>query len=240
MNRPRAQAPDRASTPRDRPAELKVFISHREAVCGECQAELERGRWIFLAGERGAICLACADLDHLVFLPSGDAALTRRAKKYSRLSAVVLKFSRAQNRYERQGILVDESALARAEVECFADEEARQRRRLRDTQRREGLDERYLTHFAERIRALFPGCPPGREYVIAEHTCLKHSGRIGRSVAAKQLDEEAVRLAVAAHVRHVETNYDELLGAGWERSDARSNVIDEVERILDLWAGRSG
>ena len=40
-----------------------------------------------------------------------DAALTLRAKKNSRLSAVVVRFSRARKRYERQGILVAEDAL---------------------------------------------------------------------------------------------------------------------------------
>lgn len=80
--------------------------------------------------------MRCADMDHLVFLPSGDAALTRRAKANSRLSAVVVRFSRAGKRYERQGILVEEHALERAERECLADEEARARRRERDAQRR--------------------------------------------------------------------------------------------------------
>jgi len=34
-------------------------------------------------------------------------------------------------------------------------------------------------------------------------------GRGGRSAAAKSFDEEAVRLAVIAHIRHRETDYDE-------------------------------
>ena len=55
--------------------------------------------------------MACADLDRLVFLPSGDAALTRRARKHSTLSPVVLRFSRARKRHERQGLLVEEDAL---------------------------------------------------------------------------------------------------------------------------------
>jgi len=49
---------------------------------------LGRKAWIRLAGDKGALCLSCADLDHLAFLPSGDTALTRRAKKYSGLTAV--------------------------------------------------------------------------------------------------------------------------------------------------------
>src|SRR5688572_5001929 len=92
--------------------DLKVFISTRESTCGECGEELGRHAWITLAGERGALCLACADLDHLVFLPAGDVALTRRARKHSVLAAVVLKWSGARKRYERQGLLVEEAALA--------------------------------------------------------------------------------------------------------------------------------
>jgi hypothetical protein len=37
--------------------------------------------------------LTCADMDHLVFLPAGGAALTRRAKKASTLSAVVVRLA---------------------------------------------------------------------------------------------------------------------------------------------------
>jgi len=49
-------------------------------------------------------------------LPSGDAALTRRAKRASGLSVVVVRFSRARRRYERQGILVEEEAHQRLRV----------------------------------------------------------------------------------------------------------------------------
>src|SRR5437762_8593412 len=80
--------------------ELKVFIASRESICGECGENLGSKAWITLAGEKGALCLACADLDHLLFLPSGNAALTRRAHKHSTLAAVVLKWSRARKRYE--------------------------------------------------------------------------------------------------------------------------------------------
>ena len=44
------------------------------------------------------VCLSCSDLDHLVFLPAGDNALTRRSKKHSRLHAVVLKWNRRRRR----------------------------------------------------------------------------------------------------------------------------------------------
>lgn len=89
----------------------KVFITARESICDECGEKLDSKAWITLAGDRGALCLACADLDQLVFLPAGDAAVTRRARKHSTLAAVVLKWSHVRKRYERQGLLVEEQAL---------------------------------------------------------------------------------------------------------------------------------
>src|SRR2546422_5640170 len=151
--------------------EIKVFISNRESKCGECGEELGRKAWITLDREKGALCLACGDLDHLVFLPAGDAAVTRRARKHSALSAVVLKFSRARKRYERQGLLVEDKALARAESECLVDEEIRARRNERERDRRAELDRDYVQAFAARIREIFPDCPTGREREIAEHAC---------------------------------------------------------------------
>lgn len=215
--------------------DLKVFITTGESSCDECGEELGRRAWITLAGEKGALCLSCADLDHLVFLPSGDAALTRRARKHSTLSAVVLRWSRARKRYERQGLLVEEDALERAEQECLADAEARARRREREADRRAELDRQYVESFAVRVQELYPGCPAGREMTIAEHACLKYSGRVGRSAAARSLDESAVRLAVIAHVRHAETDYDELLMHGYDRWDARAQVEGDVARVLDQW-----
>src|SRR5438046_10138941 len=95
--------------------EIRVFISHRESVCDECHEELGRKAWITLVRDKGALCLACADLDQLVFLPSGDAALTRREKKHSVLSDVVLNWRRDSRRYERQRILVEEGTIVLGE-----------------------------------------------------------------------------------------------------------------------------
>jgi hypothetical protein len=106
--------------------------------------------------------ITCADLDHLTFLLPGDAALARRARKHSTLAAVVVKWSLARRRYERQGLLVEEQALQRAEAECLNDAEARARRRDREAERRAELDAEFVARFAARIRQLYPGCPPDR------------------------------------------------------------------------------
>lgn len=215
--------------------ELKVFITSRESTCDECKKDLGSKAWITLKEDKGALCLSCADLDHLVFLPSGDAAVTRRARKHSTLSAVVLKRSKARKRYERQGLLVGEPALRQAEIECLADEDARGQRRIREADRRAALDLAYVERFARVVQQLYPKCPPETARSIAEHACTKYTGRVGRSAAAKALDEQAVRLAVVAHVRHVETPYDRLLMNGWDRVEARHEVEDAVQAVLAEW-----
>lgn len=215
--------------------ELKVFISSRDSKCDECGTDLGRHAWITLRENKGALCLSCADLDHLVFLPSGDPALTRRARKHSGLSAVVLKWSSARKRYERQGLLVENKAVDRAEQECAADADVRAARLAQSAIRLAELDQEYISQFAARVRTLFPHCPAGREREIAEHACRKYSGRVGRSAAAKALDENAVRLAVAAHIRHTESDYDTLLLEGHERYDARQEVRDRVSEVLKEW-----
>ncbi len=176
-------------------SELKVFIASRESKCDDCGEELGRHAWITLQQEKGAVCLTCADLDHLVYLPSGDAALTRRARKNSRLSA--------RHRPHIHALPVQwprsQPVVPAARSACG------------------------------------PGCPSERETIIAEHACRKYSGRVGRSAAAKDLAEKAVQLAVLAHIRHVETRYDEFLIKKCDRHTARARVSEEVFQIEDPW-----
>lgn len=219
--------------------EIVVFWIVRDSACAECREELGKGRLLRMETDR-PLCLRCADLDHLVFLERGDAALTRRASRYSTLRAVVVRFSRSRKRYERQGVLVEEQALVRAEQECLSDAEARRLARERAAERRQAHDAEYLATFATRVGELFPGCPMEEQRAIAEHACQKYSGRIGRSSAAKELQTGAVDLAVRAHVRHVHTRYDELLAGGVAREDARARVAESVADCLDTWRrGRS-
>ena len=70
--------------------------------------------------------------------------------------------------------------------------------------------------------------------MIAKHACRKYSAG-GRSIAAKEMDKEAVRLAVAAHVRHHATNYDELPLTGFERWQAFEQVNAKVSHVQDEW-----
>ncbi|MEU2391621.1 DUF2293 domain-containing protein [Streptomyces sp. NPDC007369] len=211
---------------------LVVFESAKPVHCAQCR----RGPLRHLVREAGVPrCLDCADLGHLVYLPRGDTALTRRAREASSLSAVVVRFNKRRRRYERQGILVEDPALARAERACLADAEARARRRERDRLRRAAEDTRFTAAFAAEIRRLFPGCPPDRAAAIAAHASVRGSGRVGRTQAGRALDELAVTVAVRAAVRHVDTEYDALLMAGVPRFAARARLAAQIDAVLDAW-----
>jgi hypothetical protein len=215
--------------------EIVVFMVRRESTCAECGADLQ-GRLLRKEKDRG-VCMDCADLGHLEFLRRGDAAVTRRASKYSSLRAVVVQWSRSRKRYERQGILVEPQAIERAEQESLADADLRARRQERAAVKRADEDGQFIEDFTDAIRTQYPSCPANEAKAIANHACRKHSGRVGRSAAAQQFDPEAVTLAVVAHVRHVHTKYDRLLMQYDDRQLARGMVSNDVQRVLDRWRG---
>src|ERR1043165_1224705 len=63
--------------------DLVVVVPQTEWTCAGCQ---DTGPYMIMDNV-GSLCLTCADMDHLIFLPAGDATLTRRAKKASGLAA---------------------------------------------------------------------------------------------------------------------------------------------------------
>jgi len=211
-----------------------VFLNLREAQCSECGAEIEQDAMLMMEVEQ-PLCLPCACLGGLEFVPSGDAALTRRATKYSQRSAVVVRFNRSRKRYERQGILVEDAALEKAEQECVQDAGERAAARARAAVHRCEQDRKLVTQMTVLIAKLFPGCPADEVAAIAEHTAVRGSGRVGRSEAGRNLDEKALTLAVGAAVRHNHTPYDELLASGVDRADARLQIAGKVEEILARW-----
>ena len=216
--------------------ELVVFMIRSPSSCHDCKCDLHPGSFLYKNGAQ-VFCLTCADMDHLEFLPSGDAAVTRRSRKYSYLSAVVVQWAHTRKRYERQGILVEASAIEKAEKECLSDQAYREIRRKKDEICREKMDQKYVMTFSENIRKLYPNAPKAIENQIAEHACEKYSGRVGRAAAAKELKAEMIHRAVQAHVRHCYTNYDDLLMQGFERFEARQTVRDKMQEILSKWEG---
>jgi hypothetical protein len=112
-----ARKRERLAAQASRPPELVVIQPLKDAwQCHRCG-----GSGDFLMMENaGPACLRCVGLDDLAFLPAGDALLTRRAKAKSARSAVVVRFSRSRERYERQGLLVEAHILAEVEGQIEA------------------------------------------------------------------------------------------------------------------------
>jgi hypothetical protein len=149
-----------------------------------------------------------------------------------------MKFIRSRKRYERQGLLVTSTALAQAEDEYIADADDRAARRQIAADLRDVVDQRLVKQMTAAIRTQFPHCPPDVATQIATHTAGRGSGRVGRSAAGRDLDSNAITLAVIAHIRHVHTNYDTLLMHGVDRRDARNQIRSQLDKVLDRWRGR--
>ena len=90
---------ERLAERQSRPPDLVVISPLKDWTCTTCSGTGD----LLIMQDAGPVCLSCAGMDHLVFLPWGDAGLTRRARRASELSAVVVRFSRSRKRYERQG-----------------------------------------------------------------------------------------------------------------------------------------
>ena len=193
---------------------------------------------ITLNRERGALCLVVPILITWSFFPAADAAVTRRASKYSKLKAIVLRWSRTRNRYERQGILAETEAIEKAETECLADADRRLRQAERRREREAEVDQQFVNEFAETIVRQFPGSPSEEVSRIA-FTLVANTAGASAVCSGKRLNPEPVRLAVIAVVRHQFTNYDTLLLQGIERHEARALVSNAVERKLGEWSAGS-
>ncbi|KAK4138133.1 hypothetical protein BT67DRAFT_346259, partial [Trichocladium antarcticum] len=89
--------------------------------------------------------------------------------------------------------------------------------------------------FEEAMLKLFPKTPKESIPQILKHSLKKHSGRVGRT-GSKTLDDR-VKLAVRAHIRHVHTNYEQLLRRGVPRPDARAQVWDKLNETAREWGG---
>lgn len=214
-----------------------LFISRRESVkCTSCGTVVKKGNKLLAVDEKSkGICSTCANLSGLVLLPPGDAAMTRRSKKHSSRTVVVQEWNNRRRRYERRGQLVEPEAIEMARAECAADAEKRVEKNKKAAAKRVIEDKEYRETFARAIRALYPSMPRGREKAIAEHACEKHSGRVGRTASAKEFDPDMVTRAVIAHIRHSETNYDNMFGKGMRKREIRDEIRPEITRTLRSW-----
>ena len=214
-----------------------IFLTRKETlVCNQCYKPIANGQHFVAETEKNkGTCLKCSTFRSYSFLPSGDAAMTRRTKKHSSRCGVVQQWNHRRKRYERKGQFIELKAIALAKQECDADKEKRLISNKKAAVKREIDDKIYIEAFSIAIKNRYPCCPINREIEIAQHACLKHSGRVGRTANAKQFDPKMIDLAVEAHIRHTETNYDKQFGKGIRKKEIRSNLKYDILKIMGSW-----
>jgi len=78
------------------------------------------------------------------------------------------------------------------------------------------------------LKRLAPRIPPHEFSAVVDHAVDSP----GLSVATP---ETAAWLSLTAYVRHVFTDYDELLREGYQPGSARFFVVDAMQAVLDGW-----
>ena len=81
------------------------------------------------------------------------------------------------------------------------------------------------------LRRLAPQIPPHEFGAVVDHALDSR----GLRPAAP---ETAAWLSLVAYVRHVFTDYDELLREGYDEASARHFVIDDMGAVLSGWGVR--
>jgi len=81
------------------------------------------------------------------------------------------------------------------------------------------------------LRQLAPKIPPHEFSAVIDHALDSE----GLMTAAP---ENAAWLALVAYVRHVFTDYDDLLAQGYDRDSARHFVVEDMETVLSGWGVR--
>lgn len=81
------------------------------------------------------------------------------------------------------------------------------------------------------LRRLAPKIPPHEFGAAIDHALDSASLR-------NAAPEEAAWLSLVSYVRHVFTDYDELLGQGYDQDSARFFVAKEMEAKLAAWGVR--
>ena len=81
------------------------------------------------------------------------------------------------------------------------------------------------------LRQLAPKIPPHEFGAVIDHALDSE----GLNTAAP---DNAAWLALVAYVRHVFTDYDDLLAQGYDRDSARHFVVEDMETVLSGWGVR--
>lgn len=90
--------------------------------------------------------------------------------------------------------------------------------------------------FKKTLLKLYPRIPHNLVRGVVKHALEKHSGRVGRTETI--IMERKVLLAVHAHIRHSNTEYDKLLKGGMSKEEARKKIWPKIIKVAKQWGGR--
>ncbi|KAK2751101.1 hypothetical protein FQN57_000176 [Myotisia sp. PD_48] len=169
--------------------------------------------------------------DDYGFVPKGDVFITRncRSKTLDLGKPVYTVYSTST--YLQTGIYVPSHVYTAVKQAACATSDARQQAVAQK-------DARDLRKARLLLEKEFPCMPEPDINAVLNHAFLKGSGRVGRSGTVGS-DENKVRLAVEAHIRHVHTDYDRLIKLGLSREEAREDIWEDVKKIKKSWGKES-
>ncbi|KAM5475359.1 hypothetical protein MauCBS54593_001047 [Microsporum audouinii] len=161
------------------------------------------------------------------FVPKGNAYITRKCRSQTHDLGSPVYTVYSSTTYKPTGICVPIDVQAAVELESQDTSDARKKAvAQKDARDRQKARELLLKEF--------PNMPKSDLNTVLNHAFLKGSRRVGRSGKIAN-EKDKVRLAVEAHIRHVHTEYDDMIRRGLTRERARENIWDEVAIVRDSW-----
>ncbi|KAI0542649.1 hypothetical protein GGR58DRAFT_451376 [Xylaria digitata] len=159
------------------------------------------------------------------FVPKGNPYLTRNCRRQTQLSHQTV-YAVVNDQKKQVGIRVPwliYAVVRQNENDTLPVRQKNVRKR----------DESLENRFREAIKKQFPRISHEVLSAVVRHATAKRKGRVGRT---KMIDiEQKARLAVQAYVRHIKTNYEDLLRSGIDREEARNSTSQRTFDILRDW-----
>ena len=232
IGRGMARAPSKDRTAQQaKPADLVVVLPLKDWTCTGCG-----GTGDFLKMEdAGPVCLTCADMDDLIFLPSGDAALTGGPAKRAacrpswcagagRVSAMSGRASWPRKPLSSRR---KSSAWPMRMSGCAAGIGTGTAGPRRASSSRRAWPTRSDACFREGLSSEQPRSRSTRRCAAAAGWPVRGRPRPGRDS-----DHPGRRRLGTPE----DTDYDRLLMSGIPREDARNRVRPVIDQVLDTWA----
>lgn len=163
------------------------------------------------------------------FVPKGNVYITSNCRKATQESGRTVNIV-VDAKNQQIGIGVPTEIYV---VVQFKERDTRAARATNVLKKDEGI----AKAFQKEIVNIFPQIPSKALDNVVKIALEKGKGKVGRT---GKLDvKRKVHLAVWAHIRHCETDYDKLLRSGVAREEARLQVEEKIKEVRKAWGGDS-